>query len=182
MWYLEGVDDLVDEDGACHKNAFYIILKQMHQFWDYTTVLLTKKKYNQICQFCMDLQDGIDAQAKVLQQNLHTYLWEKKCALLIVGKSAVLVLRPDAAVDVRNMNLSLVWQLTCAERIFADLLKIHKVYHCKGTMFFKQAKAAHGNVTLDVCKMFIDCCLHCVSLLLRKKPVAGIKNIITFGF
>jgi hypothetical protein len=181
MWYLEGVDDL-DEDGACHKNAFYIILKQMHQSLDYTTVLLTKRKYNQICQFCMDLQDGVDAQAKALQQNLHTYLWEKKYALLIVGKSAVLVLRPDAVVDVRNMNLSMVWQPTCPERIYADLLKIHKVYHCKETMFFKQAKAAHGNDMLNVCKMFIDCCLHCVSLLLRKNPVARIKNIITFWF
>jgi hypothetical protein len=30
--------------------------------------------------------------------------------------------------------------------------------------------------------MFTDCCLHCVALLSRKKPVSGIKNILTFGF
>jgi hypothetical protein len=30
--------------------------------------------------------------------------------------------------------------------------------------------------------MFTDCCPHCIALLSRKKPVSGIKNIITFGF
>jgi hypothetical protein len=66
--------------------------------------------------------------------------------------------------------------------MIADLLKIHKFDHYKGTTIFKQAKAAHCNVMHNVCKMFTDCCTHCVSLLSRKKPVAGIKNITTAGF
>ncbi len=30
--------------------------------------------------------------------------------------------------------------------------------------------------------MFTDCCLHCIALLSRRKPVSRIKNTITFGF
>jgi hypothetical protein len=79
-------------------------------------------------------------------------------------------------------DLSLLQQPTYAEKLFVDLLKIHKVDHCKGTTFSKQAKDAHGNVMQIICKMFSDCCLHCIALLSRRKPVSGIKNTITFGF
>jgi hypothetical protein len=166
MWYLEGVDDL-DEDGAHHKSALYVLLEQMYQSQDYTTVLLTKK-YGQICQFCMDLHDSVDAWAKVIEGNKQVYYWEKKYSVVIVGVRAVLVLHPDVAVDAGNMDPSLLWQLAYAERIFAYLLKIHKVDHCKWTTFFTGAKAAYGNVKRNVCKMFTDCCLHCISLLSRK--------------
>jgi hypothetical protein len=30
--------------------------------------------------------------------------------------------------------------------------------------------------------MFTDVCPHCIRILSRRKPVAGVKNIITFGF
>jgi hypothetical protein len=56
------------------------------------------------------------------------------------------------------------------------------VDHCKGLSLFTHAKNRHGNITREVCKMFTDVCPQCVKLLSRKKPVAGIKNIVTEGF
>jgi hypothetical protein len=91
---------------------------------------------------------------------------------VIVRESAVLVLRPDVAVDVWNIDLSLLWQLMYAERIFADLLKIHKVDHCNGVTFFKQAKEAHGNVTPNVCKMFTEV----GAVLIKNYDTLALKN------
>ncbi len=113
---------------------------------------------------------------------MKAYKWERKYNVVVSGEIAVLVLCPDTAVDVGFIDLSLLQQATYAENLFANLLKIHSADHCKGTTFFKQVKDRHGNVVRYICKMFTDCCPHCIALLSRKKPVSGIKNIITFGF
>ncbi len=119
---------------------------------------------------------------KKLEGNLQAYEWERKYNVVVSGESAVLVLRPDTAVDVGSIDLSSLWQPTYAEKLFVDLLKINSGDHCKRTTFFKQVKDRHGNVVRYICKMFTDCCPHCILLLSRKKLVFGIKNIITFGF
>ncbi len=80
------------------------------------------------------------------------------------------------------MRLEDLQQPTYVEKLFSDLWKIHKDDHCKGLSLFTRAKDRHGNVTRDLCKMFTDICPHCVKLLSCRKPVAGIKNIITEGF
>jgi hypothetical protein len=180
-WTVERCEDL-DEEGHRHKNAFYTLLKHYFDSRDYTAILLMKAKYDKICQFCIDLIDGSDAQTKKLEGNLQAYEWERKYDVVVSGEIAVLVLRPDTAVDVSSVDLSSLWQPTYAEKFFADLLKIHSVDHCKGTTFFKQGKDRHGNVARYICKMFTDCCLHCIALLSRKKPVARINNIISFVF
>jgi hypothetical protein len=41
VWYLEGVDDL-DKVRAHHKNAFYVLHKQIYQSCNYTSILLEK--------------------------------------------------------------------------------------------------------------------------------------------
>jgi hypothetical protein len=102
VWYLEGVDDL-DEDKACYKIAFYVLLKQMYQPHNYTTVLLTKLKYDKICLFYINLLGSVDAQTKVLERNKQAYEWEEKYYAVIVGASAILVLHSDAAADVWNI-------------------------------------------------------------------------------
>ena len=55
----------------------------------------------------------------------------------------------------------------------------HHVDHCKGANFSKPAKQAHDNVPCELYKMFTDCCPQCNRLLQGRKPVAGIKNIVT---
>jgi hypothetical protein len=46
-WTVEGCEDL-GEEGHCHKNAFYTLLKQYFDSHDYTTILLMKAKYDKI--------------------------------------------------------------------------------------------------------------------------------------
>jgi len=69
-------------------------------------------------------------------------------------------------------------QLTYAKKLFTDLWKIHQVDHCKGNTLFTHARDKLGNITREVCKI----CPHCVKVLSRRKPAAGIKNIVTEGF
>ena len=80
------------------------------------------------------------------------------------------------------MTLENLQQPNFIERVFADLLKIHQVDHCKGNSLFVHARDCHGNITQEVCKMFTDVCPHCVKLLSCKKPIAGVKNIVTDSF
>jgi hypothetical protein len=72
-------------------------------------------------------------------------------------------------------------QATYVERLFSDLHKIHRVDHCKGTTFSKQAKQAYDNVPRELCTMLTDCCPQCIRVLQGRKLVAGIKNIVTKG-
>ena len=80
------------------------------------------------------------------------------------------------------MRLEDLQQPSYAERLFLDLWNIYHMDHCKGNSLFTHVKNRHGNITREVCKMFTDVCPQCVKLMSRKKPVAGIKNIVTEGF
>ena len=62
---------------------------------------------------------------------------------MVSGEIAVLVLRPDAAVDVGSIDLSSFQQPTYAETLFVNLLKIHSVDYCKRTTFFMRLKDRH---------------------------------------
>jgi hypothetical protein len=52
----------------------------------------------------------------------------------------------------------------------------------RALLFSKPAKQARDNVPCELYKMFSDCCPQCIRLLQGRKPVAGIKNIVTDGF
>ena len=96
----------------------------------------------------------------------------------------MLVLRPTKGpiADAQSTCLSALQQPTNVERLLSDLHKIYRLDHCKGTTFSKQAKQAYDNVPQELCKMFTDCCPQCIRVLQGRKPVAGIKNIVTEGF
>ena len=186
IWIVEGTDDL-DESGVRHKNAFYVLLNEWFKRRDYTCTLLTKQKYNEIRQFCLDLIDGNDARSLFLAGNKQAYKWAAKYDAILVSEereSAVLVLCPTRGpfADAQSTCLSALQQPTYVERLFSDLRKIHCVDHCKGTTFYKRAKQAYDNVPRELCKMFTECCPQCIRVLQGRKPVAGIKNIVTVGF
>jgi hypothetical protein len=185
IWIVEGTDDL-DESGVRHKNAFYVLLNEWFKGRDYTCTLLTKQKYNEIRQFCLDLIDGNDARSLFIAGNKQAYKWAAKYDAIVSEEreSAVLVLRPTRGpiADAQSTCLSALQQPTYVERLFSDLRKIHCVDHCKGTTFYKRAKQAYDNVPRELCKMFTDCCPQCIRVLQGRKPVAGIKNIVTEGF
>ena len=123
------------------------------------------------------------------------YKWAKKYHVVTVGEESkvlvLLVLRPEEnqrkkkkgrGVDVTAMRSEDLQQPTYAEKLFTDLWKIHQVDHCKGNTLFTRARDRHGNITRELCKMFTDVCPHCIKVLSRRKPIAGIRNIVTEGF
>ena len=185
IWIVEGTDDL-DESGVCHKNAFYVLLNEWFKGRDYTCTVLTKQKYNEICQFCLELIDGADVRSLFIAGNKQAYKWAAKYDAIVSEEreSAVLVLRPTRGpiADAQSTCLSALQQPTYVERLFSDLHKIHCVDHCKGTTFSKRAKQAYDNVPQELCKMFTDCCPQCIRVLQGRKQVVGIKNIVTKGF
>jgi hypothetical protein len=139
VWIVEATDDL-DESGHRHKHVFYVLLNEWFQGRDYTCTLLTKQKYNEILQFCLDLIDGADPWSLFIAGNKQAYKWVAKYdAIDIVGESTVLVLRPTKGplVDAQSICLSALQQPTYVERLFSDLHKIHRVDHCKGPTLSK---------------------------------------------
>ena len=185
-WVVEGTNDL-DESGVRHKNAFYVLLNEWFNGRDYTCTLLTKQKYNEIRQFCLDLIDGADVRSLFIAGNKQAYKWAAKYDAITISDerdSAVLVLRPTRGptADTQSTCLSALQKPTYVERVFSDLHKIHCVDHCKGTTFSKRAKLAYDNVPRDLCKIFTDCCPQCIRVLQGRRPVTGIKNIVTEGF
>ena len=183
-WTIEGLDGL-DEKHIRHSNAFYSLLKKWYAGKEYTSVLMTKASYDKIVRFLIYMRDGGDCRESYLAGNLNAYTWYRKYHVFTVGgdDNAVLVIRPTklGAVDVTALALSYLQQPSYAERLYADLWRIHKEDHCKGITFFYRVRDKIGNVTREVCKMFTDVCPHCVAVLSRRKPVAGIKNIVTDG-
>jgi hypothetical protein len=96
----------------------------------------------------------------------------------------ILVISPTKGevCDAQSLELSALAQPSYIERVFINLWKIHKDDHCKGGTIFQCARERHGNIPREVTKMFTDVCLHCINLSHRKRPIAGIKNIVTEGF
>jgi hypothetical protein len=183
-WNIEGVEGL-DEGEKRHLKAFYALLKNWLREREYTSAILTKAEYDARVKFLLQLkQQSTDCCAAYKAGNINAYKWARKYHLFTFGvKSAVLVHRPEkiGAVDVSAMALTTLQKPTYAERLFTDLWKLHKVDHCKGTTFYFSVRAAYGNVTRDVCKLFTDVCPHCVLVQSRKKPKAGIQPILTSG-
>jgi hypothetical protein len=133
IWIIEGTDNL-DDAGIRHKNAFYALLKEWFLGRDFTCTLLTKRKYDEILKFCLDLINSADCRSLYIAGNKQAYKWAAKYDAIVVGKeSAVLVLRPTKSPipDAQSTCLDALQQPTYFERLFSDLLKIHHVDHCK---------------------------------------------------
>ena len=157
--------------------------------------LLTRAGYNERVKFGMFLINSGDCRSGFMAGTSTAYKWVKKYHLVTVGEeSQVLVLCPKenqqkkkkrrgiGVIDVTSMRLEDLQQPTYAKKLFAELWKIHQVDHCKGNTLFTYARDCHGNIRCEVCKIFTDVCPQCVKVLSRRKPVAGIKNIVTEGF
>ena len=200
-WDVEVTVEL-DDAGIRHLNAFYALMREWFGSRDYTCILLTRKKHDEILRFCLDVINGAEVRSLFLSGNKQAYKWAAKYDGILVKKRdgvlvdqraakdpvidldhAVLVLRPkNIPVDAQSLQLCHLQQPTYAEKVFSDLYKIHKTDHCKGVTFSKRAKDAHGNVPRDLCKLFTDCCPTCISVMNAKRLVAGIKPLVTDGF
>ena len=108
-----------------------MLLNEWFKGRDYTCTLLTKQKYNEIRQFCLDLIDGNDARSLFLAGNKQAYKWAAKYDAILVSEereSAVLVLRPTGGpiADAQSTCLSALQQPTYVEQLFSDRHKIQQ--------------------------------------------------------
>ncbi len=151
----------MNEAAVHHKNEFYELLKEWFQGRDYRCILLMKRKYNEILQFCLDLMNGAHSWSLYIAGNKQAYKWAAKYdAVVLEDESAVLVLCPTKGQHVnaqstcllafQSTRLSALPQPTYVERLFSDLHKLHHVDHCKGNTFYKRAKQAHKNVPREL--------------------------------
>jgi hypothetical protein len=118
-WDIEVTEEL-DASGIRHKNAFYKLLRDWFGSRDYTCILLTKRKHDEILRFCLDLISGADIRSLYLAGNKQAYKWMAKYDAIVVDKAgwgddhvievehAVLVLRPkNSAVEAQSLQLCL---------------------------------------------------------------------------
>ncbi len=134
-WIIEGVEGL-DADARCHMNAFYANLRKWHCQRNYTSILLTRAGYDKRVAFVVFLIEGGDCRSGFMAGTSTAYKWAKKYHVVTVGESSkVLVLWPEGdkgqkkgwgAVEVMAMRLEDLAQPTYAEKLFADLWKIHQ--------------------------------------------------------
>ena len=86
-------------------------------------------------------------------------------------------MRGDESEDIDHKQRS-----SCYERVFADLKEFHGIDHPKGETFYRRVAEQFDNISVSVCKLFINTCRRCCEQAKKKKPTAGVKNIVTKGF
>ncbi len=63
----------MNDAGVCHKNELYELLKEWFQGRDYMCIVLTKQKYNEILQFCLNLMSGAHPRSPHIAGNKQAY-------------------------------------------------------------------------------------------------------------
>jgi hypothetical protein len=91
--------------------------------------------------------------------------------------SDVVLVRGDETEDIDHKQRPSYY-----ERVFADLKELHGMDHPKGRTFYKRVAERYDNISASVCKLFTNTCRRCCEQAKKKKPTAGVKNIVTKGF
>jgi hypothetical protein len=91
--------------------------------------------------------------------------------------SDVVLVRGDETEDIDHKQRPSYY-----ERVFADLKELHGIDHPKGRTFYKRVAERYDNISASVCKLFTNTCRRCCEQAKKKKPTAGVKNIVTKGF
>ena len=100
----------------------------------------------------------------------------KRYRVFSFGSSEVIVEKED------GVPADQLKRPTYYERVFSDICAIHKDGHDKGLKLYNKCRAIYSNIPREICKLFTDTCPACTAEVSRKKPTAGVKNIITEGF
>ncbi len=89
----------LDASGIRHKNAFFALLRDWFGSRDYTCILLTKRKNNEILQFCLDVINGAEVWSLFLAGNKQAYMWSSKYDGILVNKCDGIVVDTRGADD-----------------------------------------------------------------------------------
>lgn len=174
-YVIEGIANLTEEEGR-HEQRFYELLLPIMSDQHSSATLFFKEKYNKILHVCKSVENGIEAKDLIKQGYTQAGVWSKKYKVFRFGSSEVVV------VDEEGVDVDQLTRPTYYEKVFADISAIHKEGHHKGKKLFEKCRAIYSNIPRNVCKIFTDTCPMCTRETIRKKPTAGVKNIITDGF
>ncbi len=97
-WDIEVTVEL-DATGIRHQNAFYALLRDWFGSRDYTCILLTKKKHDEILRFCLDIINGAEVWSLFLAGNKQAYKWSSKYDGILVEKCDGIVVDKRTAAD-----------------------------------------------------------------------------------
>jgi len=181
---IEGLDD-ANSSTRDHAVAFYNeaipLLRSAGKNWQ----LMLKEKHDTILSAFIRFQDGEKA-AYLRGEFPQCYKWFLAYAIVKDGEGGfVLVARPQSELGSHgvseNTPLDKIKRVTYMERVFVDLKKAHGDDHCKGTTILGRMNDHYANVGMNVTKIFTSTCPVCIKRDNRKKPVAGIKPIVTRG-
>ena len=130
----------VDSATSCHMDAFRSALLRWYKSKNYTTTLMTKEKYNRLCDFCSQINDGVDCVDLRRKGYTQAYKWEKKFDMISVGESRIVVHKPaEGAYDIAGLS-----QPSYLERLFSDLHAIHNVDHCTPVLLTLYSLSSHN--------------------------------------
>jgi hypothetical protein len=176
----EGVENLTANEGRHEKRFYELLFPKVKNLMDKSKggKMMFRIKYNKILYVCQSLKAGVPAAVLKKQQGYtKVYAWSKTFDVFEFGSSSCVVLKAEGKAADELQRVSYY------ERLFSDLLKIHKECgHGKGRSLYRVAEARYYNLTEEHCKLFTDTCPICHPRTTVKKPTAGVKNIITPGF
>jgi len=172
---IEGIANSTEQEGR-HEQRFYECLLPLVSNQQCNATLFFKEKYNKILHVCTSIESGIAVNDLRKQGYTQAPAWSQKYQVFCFGSSEV-VIDQQEGVDVDQRT-----RPTYYEKVFADISAIHKNGHHKGNKLFKLCSAVYSNIPRNVCKIFTDTCPICTQETTRKKPTAGVRNIITEGF
>eukprot|EP01082_Thalassiosira_pseudonana_P015915 g13611.t1 g13611 contig9:47905-48735(-) len=176
VYYYEGVANLTEEEGANEK-AFYSALQPIMEKQHICGKLFFKEKCNDILYVCKSVRDGMPLKDLKDQGYLQAHPWSSKYVVASFGSSDVVLVRGDETEDIDHKQRPSYY-----ERVFADLKELHGMDHPKGRTFYKWVAERYDNISASVCKLFTNSCRRCCEQAKKKKPTAGVKNIVTKGF
>jgi hypothetical protein len=77
--------------------TFYVLLKAYTAKKNYTSILMTKKRYGEIKDFYLFMNDGGDVQERYLEENTQAYAWLWKYNVIVLAKAEIVILRPTSS-------------------------------------------------------------------------------------
>ena len=180
VYYYEGVANLTEEEGVHEKEFYKALLPDFEKQYNGgkgSCKLFPKEKYLRIMHVVKAVKNGGEVKDLTKQGYKQASKWSERYDVVAFGSSEVVVVRGKENDDIDQLK-----QPSYFERMFADLKKVHMPDHPKGDTFYKRVCEKYDNIPRRVCKIFTETCPRCGEHAKRKKPTAGVKNIITEGF
>ena len=192
-----------------HRIAFYQAALSSFLVKGSNSSMMMKEKWEMIRTACLRLHNGETRSALKRAGFIQIAAWDKKYGIVSVGGEHVLVERvsttrkrkkrrrhPTADGDDEvgaessddeqplqspTTDLDRMRRLSYMERLYNDILREHGDHNRGATLSFRVAER-WCNISRDWTTIFTKTCPQCIERAPKPKPVAGLRNIITYGW